>query len=71
VKSHPVAPPPSEHHGGLEWVRATIGGTPPAVIGLQTIWITRSLEAIERRLDRFETGLDRIGAREARGLRRA
>jgi len=34
------------------------------VIGLQTFWTARSLDAIERRLDRFRTRLDRLEDRE-------
>ena len=56
----------------VEWAQAaTIIGTLTAVIGLQTFWIARSLDAIERRcFDRFDTRLDRLEDREPPSLRR-
>jgi hypothetical protein len=45
----------------VEWAQAvTIVAALTGVIGLQTFWIARALDAIDRRLDRLEARLDQV-----------
>ena len=59
----------------VEWAQAAaVVGALTAVIGLQTFWIARSLDALReelhRGLDRLDARIDHLEGREPPGLRR-
>ena len=63
------------HDPSMGWSQtATIVGVLTAVIGLQTLWIARAIDALRgemhREFDRVETRLDRLEAKEPPTLRR-
>ena len=62
--------------GRVEWAQvATIVGVFTAVIGLQSFWIARSIDALRsemhRGFDRLDARIDRLEGREPPSLRRA
>ncbi len=63
-------------HDGVEWAQtATVIGVMTAVIGLQTFWVARSLDALRdemhRGFDLLDARIDRLEGREPPSLRRA
>jgi hypothetical protein len=55
----------------VEWApAAAIVACLTGVIGLQTFWIARALDAIDRRLDRLEGRLDHVQGQGPPALRR-
>lgn len=63
-------------HDGVEWAQtATVISVMTAVIGLQTFWVARSLDALRdemhRGFDLLDARIDRLEGREPPSLRRA
>ena len=52
------------HYLGVEWAQvATIIAAITGVMGLQSFWVARALDALGQRLDRIEERVTRIEAR--------
>jgi hypothetical protein len=55
----------------VDWAQAaTIIAATAGLIGLQSFWIARELDAVGKRLDRVDARLDRLEGREPPSLRR-